>query len=1026
MKPNIIPFSLSLLILSLAAATTGTRALGARHAAPSPDASRIAFSYHGDIWIVGAGGGKAERLTVNPDYDSRPYWSPDGNMIAFMSDRWGNDDVCVMPADGSRPAERITFHALYDLPYGWSEDGNAVLFLSQRHTLLPALYQQPITGGAPRVLLEFTAYNPMIMPDGKTVYFDRGGDAWWRRRYKGGANQDIWRKILPDGRAERITDYEGRDACPMYSRFDNKIYFVSDRGPENVGNLWRMDPDGSDPEPVTREKEDVHFPRISLDGTLIAYECFDEICTYDVRTGQTERLEIHCSEDHAAEPLTIETFTASASEFALSPGEDELAFVVHGDIFVMELKEGMPGKIAQVTNNQYVEKDVAWHPDKELLVYAALEDGDMDIYAIKPRTEKKFYDDLVFITEKVLDTDGTEHRPLFSPDGKTIAYLRNHGELYVMRQDGTQSQKLCPDNDVLWIDWSPDSKWLTFSRTALGWREDVYVVRADGTQGPVNISNHPNDDYKPMWSQDGRRIAFASRDAIGNLWMKYVFLLKEDAERDAEYWEKAERDTAQAAARADVAIDFEDIGERVRTVTQVRGGYNRVAQSPDGKQFAIHSDNLNSNDIWTVDWRGKELKRVTKGNVDPKMFSVSRDRKKIHFLSKDGSLFAADIATEQAQPLSFRVRVEIDQDQERAQVFKQAWWALQDGFYDSDFHGVDWPQMYDKYETWAGRSRVTRDFHDVIRMMMGELNASHLGVWKAGEGGERNGALGIVPDPYHEGDGIRVLDVIANTPAAKLEVNLRAGDVITHVNGRKIGRGADIDAWLRDKSNQETMLTVATGKKSRDVRITPEDPGSIIRTVERTWVLANRDHVHAKSGGRIGYVYIASMGEENLRKFEADLYEEMDNEGLIIDIRYNGGGSIHDELLNILRRTAYAYSVERGGMKSYSSLFKWDKPTVLLINEFCYSDAEIFPAGFKELGLGTIIGMPTFGAVIGTVDITLFEGTYFRVPTTGWYLLTGVNLENTPVEPDIRVENAPEEDGSSRDTQLERAIDLLQ
>lgn len=1011
------------LLILLCGTAYGARALGVRHGAPSPDASRIAFSYHGDIWIVAAAGGKAERLTVNPAYDSRPYWSPDGKMIAFMTDRWGNDDICVMPADGSRPPARLTYYAYYDQLYGWSPDGNSLIFLSQRHTPMPVLYQVEIKAGAPRVFLPFRAYNPALLPDGKTVYFDRGGEAWWRRRYKGGANQDIWKKTLPDGKAERITDYAGRDACPMHSRVDNKIYFLSDRGPDSVSNLWRMDLDGKNPEQVTFEREDVHFPRISLDGTLIAYECLDEIGTYDVRTGQARRVEIFAGQDHSREPFTIETFTANASEFALSPDEGELAFVVHGDIFVMELKDGIPGKVVQVTNTDFVEKDVSWHPEKEMLVYASLEDGDMDIYTIRPQREAKFYEDLIFVTGKVLDTGNTEHRPVFAPDGGAIAYFKNHGELHVMRQDGTQSRRLCPDNDVLWIDWSPDSKWLAFSRTALGWREDVYVVRADGRQEPVNISNHPNDDYKPMWSEDGRRIAFASRDAIGNLWMKFVFLLKEDAERDVEYWEKAGGDTARATAP--VVIDFENIGERVRTVTQVRGGYNRVAQSPDGKQFAIHSDNLGSNDLWTVDWLGKELKRVTQADVDPKMFSVSRDRKKIHYLSKDGGLFAADIATAQAQPMTFRVRIGIDRNLEREQVFKQAWWALQDGFYDSDFHGIDWAAMYDKYEPWALRCRETRDFHDVIRMMMGELNASHLGIWKSERGGESHGSIGVIPDPLYDGDGIRVLDVIPNTPAAKLEANIRAGDVITHINGRKIGARADIDELLRDLSNKETIFTVASGNKARDVRITPEDPGSVLRTVDKNWVQDNKDYVHERSGRRVGYVYIASMGEENLRKFEADLYEEMDKEGLIIDIRYNGGGSIHDELLNILRRTAYAYSVERGGRKSYSSLFKWDKPTVLLINEFCYSDAEIFPAGFRELGLGTVIGMPTFGAVIGTVDITLHEGTNYRVPTTGWYLLNGVNLENTPVEPDIRVENAPEQDGSSQDSQLNKAIEVL-
>jgi len=1014
---------INILLLSVFSYVHGAGVLGARHPAPSPDGSKIAFSYYGDIWIVDATGGKAERLTVNPAYEGRPYWSPDGEMIAFMTDRWGNDDICIMPSDGSAPPTRLTYFSNYDLLYSWSPDGKSVIFSSQRHTIRPLLYRMSIEGGTPQVLLAFEAYNPSILPDGKTVYYERGGAAWWRRRYKGGANQDIWMKTLPDGISRRITSYEGRDAYPMYSPVDGKLYFICDRGQDMVSNIWRMNLDGTDPEQITFEKEEIHFPRISLDGSLISYECFSDICTYNVRTKQRSKLEISANEDYAVEPFAFETFTGDASEFALSPTEKELAFVVHGDIFVMQIKEGAPEKIVQVTNTPYVEKDVTWHPEKEMLVYTAMEDGDMDIFTVVPHKEKKFYDDLIFATQKVLNTENTEYKPTFAPNGEFIAYLKNHGELHVMEKDGRHSKKLCPENDVLWIDWAPDSKWLAFSRTALGWREDVFIVPADGHTDPVNISNHPNDDYMPMWSQDGRRIAFASRDAIGNLWMKYVFLLKEDEERDREYWEKAESDTIVVAAN--VFIDFEDIGERIHAVTQVSGGYNRVAQSPDGRQFAIHSDNLGSDDIWTVDWLGKELKRVTQTSIDPKMFSVSRDRKKIQYLSRSGQLFTADITSAQSQPLSFRVRVGIDRNREREQVMKEAWWALQDGFYDSDFHGVDWRAMYHKYEDWTRRTRERRDFHDIIRMMMGELNASHLGVWKIETGGEKSGAIGIIPDPSYTGTGIRVAGVIPNTPAAESEANIKPGELITHINGEKIGVRANIDALLRDMNNKEVMFTITGGEKTRDVKLTPEDPNAILKTVDKNWVRANRDYVHTKSNKRIGYLYIASMNEENLRKFEKDLYEEMDKEGLIIDIRYNGGGSIHDELLNILRRTAYAYSVERGGQKSYSSLFKWDKPTALLINDFCYSDAEIFPAGFKGLGLGTVIGVPTFGAVIGTVDIQLHDGTYFRVPGTGWYLLTGENLENTPVEPDIFIQNLPEEDGSSSDHQLTRAIELL-
>ncbi|UCD06450.1 MAG: PD40 domain-containing protein [candidate division WOR-3 bacterium] len=1012
-----------ILLIAVLGPLYGAQVFGGRHPAPSPDGTKIAFSYHGDIWLVNASGGDARRLTANPAYESRPYWSPDGKLIAFMTDRWGNDDICIMPADGQESPKRLTYYANYDLIYGWSPDGKSVIFSSQRYTIRPVLYSIPITGGNPHDFLPFEAYNPNILPDGRTVFFERGGAAWWRRRYKGGANQDIYRKILPDGPSERITEYEGRDAYPMYSAVDNTLYFISDRGPNTVNNIWQMNLDGTEARQMTFEDEEIHFPRISYDGSLIAYECLHDICTYDVRTGQRKKVQISVNEDYTTEPFSFETFTADASEFALAPNEKELAFVVRGDIFVMEIKEGSPGKIVQITKTPYVEKHVAWHPHKEMLIYAAMEDGDMDLFTVVPQSEKRFHEDLIFKTQRILNTENTEYRPAFSPSGELISYLQNHGELFVMNSNGTGQVKLCKENDVLWIDWSPDSRWITFSRTTLGWREDVFIVTADGKTMPINVSNHPNDDYKPMWSQDGRRVSFASRDAIGNLWMKYVFLLKEDEDKEMDYWEKSGTDTVVVAAN--VFIDFDDIGDRVHTVTQVRGGYNRVAQSPDGRQYAIHSDNHGSDDIWTVDWLGKELKRVTHTSVDPRMFFVSRDRKNIYYLSRSGQISSADISTAKSKPLNFRVEVGIDTEIQREQVFKEAWWSLQDGFYDSDFHGVDWHEMYLKYKDWASHTRETRDFHDVIRLMMGELNASHLGVWKRRPTGERSGSIGIVPDPYFKAAGIKVKAVIANTPASKTDVNIRAGEVITHINGEAINIGENLYEVLRNKDNEEIVLTIEDRGRSRTVKLTCESPSRILNTTQENWVRANREYVHSKSNRQVGYLYIESMDERNLRKFEKDLYEEMDKDGLIIDIRYNGGGSIHDELLNILRRTSYAYSIERDGEKSYSSLFRWDKPTVLLINEFCYSDAEIFPAGFKALGLGTVIGVPTFGAVIGTIDIQLHDGTFFRIPTTGWFLLNGENLENTSVEPDIFVENSPEEDGTSNDNQLTRALEIL-
>lgn len=1013
-----------LVLLLLYSPTDGRELWGARFPAPSPDGQRLSFSYYGDIWVVGADGGNARRLTVSEGYESRSFWSPDGKWIAFETDRWGNDDICIIPPDGSSPPTRLTYYSTYDVLYGWTPDGKYVLFGSWRKTLRQSLYRISTEGGLPEVIADFSAREVCFLPEGNRLLYARGGAAWWRRRYKGGANQDIWIKALPNGESCRITDFPGRDGYPMYSPMDKRLYFLSNRGEGDINNIWRMDLEGKSPEQMTYEEEDVHFPEISSDGSLIVYECFGHLYTYKVLSGEKKRLSIAISEDYKENPFAFTKFTKNASELSLSPDGKEVAFIVHGDVFVMEVKNGeKPGKVAKLTDTPWPEKHISWHPQKEMLIYSSMEDGDMDIYTIEPRNEEKFYDDLLFEENRILDTKGTEIKATFSPDGEKVAYLRNRNELHVMDREARHSTKLCPENDVLWIDWSPDSKWIAFSRTTLGWREDVFIVPADGSKDPVNISNHPNDDYKPMWSADGKRIAFASRDAMKNLWMKYVFLLKEDEERDREYWEKTESDTVKE--EVPVKIDFEDMEDRIHTVTKVLGEYNYVAQSPDGRRFAIYSQNQDDHDIWTVDWLGKELKRVTKNDVHPKQFFVLGDKKKIIYLTREGRIFSVDIASTESAPLDFNVEIGIDKNEEREQVFNEAWWTLKDGFYDSDFHGVDWSSMYDRYRDLALHMRTRRGFHSVIEMMIGELNASHLGVWKSGGARETTGVLGIIYDTAHREEGIRVKDVISGSPASEETVGIDKGDIITHIDGKTIEKGDNFYALLRNKSNENIMLTVLEKGKRRDVRVKLKSPVSVWNLVEKNWIKSNRQYVEERSNYRIGYLHIASMDEENLRKFEEDLYKEMDKEALIIDIRYNGGGRIHDELVNILRRTAYLYSIERGGKKEYTSLLRWDKPAVVMINEYCYSDAEIFPAAFKELELGKLVGTPTFGAVIGTRDIQLLDGSTFRVPSTGWFTLTGENLENSPVEPDVYVENSPEEDGSSSDRQLRKAIDVL-
>jgi len=999
------------------------KAYGILSPSPSPDGKEIAFSYYGDIWIVGSDGGAARRLTDSDAFESTPVWSPDGRYIAFISDRDGSDDIYIIPSSGEEPPRRLTYHSSWDSPYFFNEKGDTLYFGSRRLEYRGALYKVSVAGGTPIKAVDFSFFNARPVPGTDTVLFVRGSTPWWRRKYRGSANWDIWKMSLKDQIPIKLTDFSGRDGWPMYSVVDGRIYFVSNDTADSTAQLFSMKPDGTDRERITDFDDDVRFARISRNGELIVFRVFTDLYTYSVRSGEMKKLEVRVQEDYKNSEYYRRKLTRNATEFALSPDETELAFVVFGDIYVMEIKEDGAGEIRRITHTPEPEKYISWHPKEEKLIFASLKSGNWDIYTVEPASENKFFRDYSFKWKKIISSGSTEKKPLYSPDGKKIAFIRDNGTLYVADSDGKKEKKLFEENDVLWISWSPDSRYIAFSRTELAWREDVYIVPAEGGKA-YNVTQHPNDDYKPMWSSDGRRLSFASRTAEGDLWIKYVFLREEDEARDREYWKEME-DSLDSIRP--IEIDFEGIKDRIHEVTKLRGGYNYYTQSPDGKLYAIQAGTPSGTDIWTVDWLGEKLKRRTQGGVNPKSITISRDKKHLYYLDRRGKLKRISLDGNASTPLAFEIEIEIPDTALKRALFEEAWWTLRDGFYDPKFHGVDWDFLGEKYRKLVLSRRTDRDLHYAIRMMLGELNASHLGIWKRSKDEEKyTGCLGIEIDHDYKGKGFRVKRVLKKSPA-QLRLGLKPGDVLVAVNDEELDNTRNFYSYFRKLSGEKVKITYIRDGKKRLGEVKLTTPWKICDLVYREWVEGNRHIVDSLSNETVAYIHVPGMNTKALNDFYREVYSMRDRKGLLLDIRYNGGGYTHDQMLNFLRRTVYAYSKERGEDEPvYSSALRWGKPVVLLINQNCYSDAEIFPMGFRQLKLGKIVGVTTFGAVIGTSNKTLMDGeTVFREPHVGWYRLNGVSLENNPVEPDVYVENPPMYDNRPGGPQLLRALEIL-
>lgn len=1030
-------------LLILATACWGADGvLNARGPAPSPDGSEIAFSFMGDLWKVASDGGRAARLTVHEAYDRNPIWSPDGGLIAFSSDRAGNDDIYVMPSDGGAP-ERLTWHSAFDYTQCWDRGGSRVLFTSYRDTLETNLFAVSLGGGLPDRLLADRGFNVSVSPDGRWLAYVRGRTPWWRQRYEGSAARDIWVRDIDGGESHRLVHSVFNDDRPMWGS-DGALYFISERG-GSAANVWKVAVDlpkpGEDGRPkvvdgpfqVSRHTHDgVQVARISHDGSMIAYEWDASVWRIVIPDGEPEEVVIQVDSDLKWNADRFLNMSSGATQFAFSPDETELAVIVRGELFVCPFDDGEVGRARRVTETPAREKDPEWMPDGETLLFSSDRTGNYDIYSVSSDEAgvERLSKALRFSTSRLTDSEEDDFAPRVAPDGSAIAYMHADKRLFVMDPDGGARREFVGDPDILHTEWSPDSKWIAFSRTTMGHKEDVFVVPSAG--GPaVNVTDHPNDDFQPQWTDDGKRLSFASRTDDGQYALKYIWLTR------ADYWktdEEREEDFRDAeAADEDVPptidIDFEGIHERTETVTNMRGGYDFYAQTPDGRFYAFRDRSLNDDNLWLVDWKGNRLTQVSEGGSDPTELHWDESGTTCYYI--DGGR----IATVSIDPGSgsitgrggagFSVSMNVNVPAERAVMFNEAWRLLWNGFYDAEFHGVDWPAIRDKYEPLAMAAYTDEEFRTVVREMLGELSASHLGIYKYGGGGVTTGRLGIHHDERHEGPGIRVRRVIPDGPADRAGVE--AGEYVLSIRGRDIAPGENYHRLLENTDGEEILIRVARsddGEDSRELRVRPVR--SLYGLAYEDRIRQNRASVERLSNGRLGYLHIEGMGVGNLFEFEEDLFAQgRGKEGLIVDIRGNGGGSIHDQVLRYLDRRVYGYTVSRGRPPSDNPLELYTQPLALVIDESCYSDAEIFPMGWKALGLGPVVGVPTYGAVIGTNDVPLIDGTMFRVPGSGWYDTTGRNLENWGIEPDIRVDAVPEESARGHDAQLERAVKVL-
>lgn len=1042
---------------------------------------KLAFCYMGEIWIFTESDGIARRLTAHDGVDVYPKFSPDGKWLAFSSDRSGNWDVYVVAVEGGGP-RRLTFHSTSDSVITWTPDSKQVVFRSRRdRKYRSSLYRVSLEGELPERLECGTAYNASFDGSGRYIALNRHYPSYTRKAYRGSNNADVWVFDSEEKKFSRLTDFDGHDGSPMIA--GDEVYFVSDR--DGAFNIWKMPLGGGEAKQVTIYKgEGVQYPSLSPDGRFIVYERDFELWRLNIETGKYAPFELNLRTDYVENPVEYRKYS-SVDDFDISKDCKRVVFSEHGEIFTVPVEEG---RAVQLTDSPWRDRYVVYDPDAERVAFVSDMSGEEQVYTVKAdgtdlqqltETEtRKLEIDWSPDGEKlsVVESDhsfwiydvaekkgrlvmkpepGRPRNIRWSPDGKWIAYTKENrdfwSDIYVIsseEEDAIEHPILerMPYEEYS-IYFTPEK---IFFLSQINSDYDLALFSIDLARHEIDPDDpdakekkkkeekekkekekKPDDEKKPEPPEDEKD----DKDRKEGEGEKGDGEEKEEpAEEDKKDEKPEETEKDEKKKLPEVKIDFEGIEKRMKEIIRLPGSIRGLAVSPKGTDIVLvvsePRGKESKNIIYTVLEDGKKVKQIGSGS-DIRGLRFSPDGKELYYTS-GGSLLHMSKNGGSPKRVSFSVRVKIDRAAEYRQVFDECWRVMKHIFYDSEMHGVDWKEVHDKYAAVLPSIVEKGALGTIVNKMLGELNASHMGFYvNTGERGRSSyttmhPGFEIVPDAK---SGLyRVGHVYKKGPADKEWVDVREGDYIISIDGREPKVPENYWKILNHPLNRRVDLIVSSdpeGGEKRTSTVELADCGSIMTLEYYEWVDANRELVDKLSKGRLAYAHIPGMSGRWLEKFKREIIEFRLKEGLVIDVRNNGGGNIDQQLLDVLERRLYGKWVSRGSIPGRRPGNGFFGPKVVLINERSFSDAEVFPQGFRDLGLGKLIGVPTGGGVIATGSYGLMDGSTIRTPYVGVYTGEGLNLENYGVKPDIHVDISPEDELAEHDPQLQTAVEEL-
>ncbi|MEO8647582.1 MAG: PDZ domain-containing protein [Acidobacteriota bacterium] len=1020
---------------------------------PSISDKEIVFSYAGDLWLVARSGGDARRLTAGVGIETNPYFSPDGNWIAFTGDYDGNSDVYVVASSGGIP-RRLTFHPSVDEVSGWTPDGRSVLFGSTRYSSsnFSRLFTIPVTGGGlPSEIPLPMADRGWISPDGRSIAYEplsQWQSDW--KRYKGGQTQPIWIADLSTSAIEKVPRENSNDKCPMW--LGDKLYFLSDRNGAIV-SLFSYD--------RRSKKVDQVAPNNGLDikyassgANTIVYEQFGSIFTVDAGSGSPKKVNIRVAGDFPGVRPRYEKVGGRIAGAAISPTGVRAVFEARGEILSAPADKGNARNLTNTPN--IMERDPAWSPDGRWIAYFCDESGE---YALHLRDQTGLGD----VKKMSLGGPGFFTSPIWSPDSKKIAYNDNHMNLWFIDVESGKNTKIDTNpfgalDEVLEPSWSPDSRWVTYVRQLDNRLRAVFLYSLD-TKKDAQITDGLGDARYAAFEKSGKYIFFTASTNVGptisfadlsgiahqtsrNI---YAIVLRNDIpspiapESDEEKVQPEKRDEPKPAITATptpsgtpapdaasaapsplpspspaatpkppepVRVDLENIDQRVIAIPQIptrnysglfagKAGTIYVTEVPQAAQTGPFGLTLHKYDL--------EKRKFEEVKTGVNNFQVSANGEKMLF--QQGPSWNIVSTTLPARPgegivKTAEMEVFVDPRAEWRQMFNEIWRGERDFLYDPGTHGLDIEKAKKLYAPYLGAVAHRDDLNYLFREMLNQIGVGHMFIG----GGDQDRApvvsVGLLGADYTiDGGRYRFARVFngenwnpqLRAPLTAPGVNVKSGEYLISVNGRNVASTDNLYSFFQSTAGKQIVLTVGSKADGQGAHeVTVVPVGSETGLRNLAWIEDNRRKVDQLSGGRLAYVYIPNTGGGGYASFNRYFFAQTNKQGAVIDERFNSGGLLADYVVEYLNRQQLAKIAFRDGKDWNVPAGAIYGPKAMLINELAGSGGDAMPWFFKQLKVGPLIGKRTWGGLVAAAGIpTLMDGGAIRAPNGAVYGLNG-------------------------------------